>query len=50
MPPTLVTGFFGMNTKNLPFAETDGGTVFATIFILISIGLAWWLLRRFKIL
>lgn len=50
MPPTLVTGFFGMNTENLPFAHTDGGTVFAAIIILFSIGFAWWLLRRFRIL
>lgn len=50
MPPTLVTGFFGMNTGNLPFSETAGGTVSATLFMLISIGLAWWLLRRFRIL
>ena len=26
LPPTLVTGFFGMNTKDLPFQNTDGGT------------------------
>lgn len=50
MPPTLVTGFFGMNTENLPFAHTDGGTVFAAVIILASIAFAWWLLRRFRIL
>jgi len=50
MPPTLVTGFFGMNTENLPFAHTDGGTVFAALIILASIAFAWWLLRRFRIL
>ncbi|MDB5555804.1 MAG: magnesium transporter CorA-like protein [Rhizobium sp.] len=50
MPPTLVTGFFGMNTENLPLADTDHGTLFAAIIIMASIGLAWWLLRRFKIL
>ena len=26
LPPTLVTGFFGMNTKDLPLQNTDGGT------------------------
>ena len=26
LPPTLVTGVFGMNTKDLPFQSTDGGT------------------------
>jgi zinc transporter len=50
MPPTLVTGFFGMNTENLPFAHTEDGTVFAVLIILFSIGFAWWLLRRFRIL
>jgi zinc transporter len=50
MPPTLVTGFFGMNTGNLPFSEASGGTLFAAVFILISTALAWLLLRRFKIL
>ena len=50
MPPTLVTGFFGMNTENLPFAHTDGGTMFAGVIILLSIAFAWWLLRRFRIL
>jgi zinc transporter len=50
MPPTLVTGFFGMNTENLPFAHTYGGTVFAAGIILASVAFAWWLLRRFRIL
>jgi zinc transporter len=50
MPPTLVTGFFGMNTSNLPFSESPGGTLSATIFLLISMGLAWALLKRFRIL
>ena len=26
LPPTLVTGFFGMNTKDMPFQNSDGGT------------------------
>lgn len=50
MPPTLVTGFFGMNTENLPFTHTDGGTVFAFCIILLSVVFAGWLLRRFRIL
>jgi len=29
LPPTLVTGFFGMNTKDLPFQSIDGGTWYA---------------------
>jgi len=29
LPATLVTGFFGMNTADLPFMHSAGGTVFA---------------------
>ena len=50
LPPTLVTGFFGMNTENLPFAHTDGGTLFAGLLIAVSIGLAGLWLRKARIL
>ncbi|PDT31283.1 transporter [Rhizobium sp. L9] len=50
LPPTLVTGFFGMNTANLPFAVGDYGTEYAIILIIASIVFAWWLLRRVDIL
>ncbi|EJL54659.1 MULTISPECIES: transporter [unclassified Rhizobium] len=50
LPPTLVTGFFGMNTTNLPFAEGSGGTEYAFALIIASILLAWWLLKRVRIL
>ncbi|ARO28943.1 magnesium transporter CorA-like protein [Rhizobium sp. NXC14] len=50
LPPTLVTGFFGMNTANLPFAVGDYGTGYAVILIIASIVFAWWLLRRVDIL
>ncbi|MEH7905136.1 transporter [Rhizobium laguerreae] len=50
LPPTLVTGFFGMNTANLPFAVGDYGTEYAVVLILASVALAWWLLRRVDIL
>ncbi|MBB4478830.1 transporter [Rhizobium etli] len=50
LPPTLVTGFFGMNTANLPFAAGDYGTEYAFIIIIASIAFAWWLLRRVNIL
>ena len=29
LPPAFVTGFFGMNTKGLPFGESDYGTLYA---------------------
>ncbi|MDO9415715.1 transporter [Pararhizobium sp.] len=50
LPPTLVTGFFGMNTANLPFAHTDSGTAIAFAIIAASIGFAWWILKRARIL
>lgn len=50
LPPSLVTGFFGMNTSALPFAGGNGGTVYALGFIAASILLAWWLLRRVGII
>ena len=50
LPPSLVTGFFGMNTSSLPFAEGHGGTVYAVGFIIVSVAAAWWLLKRTNIL
>lgn len=50
LPPSLVTGFFGMNTSSLPFAGGVGGTTYALAAIALSILAAWWLLRRAGIL
>lgn len=50
LPPTLVTGFFGMNTSNLPLSGGTGGTQYAIGFIVASMLLAWWLLKRINIL
>jgi zinc transporter len=50
LPPTLVTGFFGMNTANLPFAQEAHGTLFAFLMIVMSVGLAWLLVKRTGIL
>jgi len=50
MPPTLVTGFFGMNTGNLPFSEGVAGTLNAFLLIATSIGLAWYALKKARIL
>ncbi|PDT85521.1 transporter [Sinorhizobium sp. BJ1] len=49
LPPTLVTGFFGMNTGALPFSD-GGGTLFAGLIIASSMGLAWFILKRIGIL
>lgn len=50
LPPSLVTGFFGMNTTSLPFSQGFGGTLHAFGFIALSIALSWWILRRTGIL
>jgi len=31
LPATFVTGYFGMNTKNLPFADSDHASLYATV-------------------
>ena len=46
LPPTLITGFFGMNTKDMFFAAFDNGTTYALILIVVAAAVAWWLLRR----
>lgn len=48
LPPTLVTGFFGMNTKDLPFAETAGGTWWAALVALAAAATSYWALRRLR--
>ncbi len=46
LPPTLVTGFFGMNTKNLFFSEDPDGTLWALGFVLLSAALVVALMKR----
>ena len=46
LPPTLVTGFFGMNTKNLFFSEAPDGTLWALGFVLLSAALVIALMKR----
>jgi zinc transporter len=46
LPPTLVTGFFGMNTKNLFFSEDPDGTLWALGFVLLSAALVIALMKR----
>ena len=50
MPPTLVTGFFGMNTENLPFAHSPYGTFWAASLVVFSIMFVWLVLKRFELL
>lgn len=46
LPPTLVTGFFGMNTAGMPFEQDSTGTIWAIGAIITSIVVAWIFLKR----
>jgi Mg2+ and Co2+ transporter CorA len=48
LPPAFVTGYFGMNTKNLPFSDSDYGTLYATILCLLAAGVVYLLIRRYR--
>jgi zinc transporter len=50
LPPTLVTGFFGMNTKDLPFQQADGGTWYALVVAAGAGALTYWALQRLRAL
>jgi magnesium transporter len=47
MVPTMIASYYGMNVRNLPFAESENGFYFITgISILLSLILAWFFRRR----
>ena len=50
LPPTLVTGIFGMNTKDLPLQQIEGGTWLAIAFAAAAGGIAYWALARLRAL
>jgi zinc transporter len=50
LPPTLVTGFFGMNTKDMPFQNTDGGSWMALAVAFAAGAVTFWALRRLRAL
>jgi zinc transporter len=50
LPPTLVAGIFGMNTKGLPGTESESGFLWAMVLVLGSSALAYWIMRRTKII
>lgn len=50
LPATFVTGYFGMNTKDLPLTQLDGGVWIATALCAGSSALVYWLLRRTGVL
>ena len=49
LPPTLVTGLFGMNTKSLPLTEGDGGSFVAMAIAAFSALAAYLLIRTLGI-
>ena len=49
LPPTLISGIFGMNVKDLPFLETDGGFWYVIGLGLLSSFLAYRLMKKLDI-
>ena len=49
LPPTLVTGIFGMNTKGLPLTDVESGFLWAAGLMIGSSGLAYLIMRRLGI-
>jgi zinc transporter len=46
MPPTLVTGIFGMNTKGLPLTDVETGFLWAAALMILSSFGAWLIMKR----
>src|SRR5262249_53902290 len=44
LPPTLLTGVFGMNVKGLPLTEDDTGFLWAIGLLILASAAALWLL------
>jgi zinc transporter len=50
MPPTLVTGIFGMNTKGLPFSDMDTAFLWAFLLMVLSSYGAYLVMKRIGII
>ena len=50
MPPTLVTGIFGMNTKDLPFSDMDSAFLWASLLMVLSSYGAYLVMKRIGII
>jgi zinc transporter len=46
--PTLVTGFFGMNTKDMYLQNTEGTTTLALIVVFAASAVSYWASRRMR--
>jgi zinc transporter len=49
LPPTLITGIFGMNTKGLPFTELDSAFILASLLMILSSVGAYLIMKRIGI-
>jgi zinc transporter len=49
LPPTLITGIFGMNTKGLPLTDNESAFLWAAALMVGSAGLAYAIMRRLGI-
>jgi zinc transporter len=49
MPPTLITGIFGMNTKGLPLTDVETGFLWAASFLVLSSIAAYFIMKRIGI-
>jgi zinc transporter len=50
LPPTLITGVFGMNTKGLPLTDVESGFFWAMGLMAVSVAFAYFFMRRMGIL
>jgi zinc transporter len=50
LPPTLITGIFGMNTKGLPLTDNDSGFIWVGVLILLSSASAYYIMKRLRII
>jgi zinc transporter len=50
MPPTLITGIFGMNTKGLPLTELETGFLWASLLLVLSSFAAYLIMKRIGII
>jgi zinc transporter len=46
LPPTLIVGIFGMNTKGLPLTDMDDGFLWVMLGSVLSSAATYWLLKR----
>jgi zinc transporter len=49
LPPSLVTGVFGMNTKGLPLTDVETGFLWAAALMVCSSLLVYLIMRRIGI-